>query len=363
MTLAVRRPLRFLLASLLSAPLFLSAQQVPSSPRPVTIPASQNPVPAQSSSQPITIDAVVNDKPGTPIPALTAGDFTLLDNKAQRTLTDFHAHLGKDAPVEVILLIDAVNTRYQNVAYERSEIDKYLHASEGQLPYPTTVAIFTDTGTQIQQGFSKDGNAISAALKQQDIGLRTLRRSAGFYGAEDRLSLSLTALRQLVSVESQHPGRKLIVWISPGWPYLSGPAVDLDGKQQTSIFAEIVSLSTQLRQSHITLYSIDPIGPADSGLRTFYYRAFLKGVKKPSQVDLGDLSLQVLATQSGGLAISGNSDVAGSLRHCIADADAFYQLTFDPPPAEMPNEYHHLDLLVAKPGLTARTRDGYYLQP
>ncbi len=360
MTLAARSSL-LLLASLLSAPLI--SQQIPSSPRPVTLPTGQNPVPAQSSSQPVIIDAVATDKAGTPIPALTAADFTLLDNKVQRSLTDFHPRLGKDSPVEVILLIDAVNTRYQNVAYERSEIDKFLHSNEGQLPYPTTVAIFTDTGTQIQPGFSKDGNAISAALKAQNIGLRILRRSSGFYGAEDRLSLSLTALRQLVSVESQHPGRKLIIWISPGWPYLSGPAVDLSGKQQTGVFADIVSLSTQLRQAHITLYSIDPIGPADSGIRTFYYRAFLKGVKKPSQVDLGDLSLQVLATQSGGLAITGNSDVAGSLRRCVADADAFYELTFTPPPAEVPNEYHHLDLLVAKPGLTTRTRDGYYLQP
>ncbi len=359
MTLAVR-------ASLLAAvllPFAAAAQQPGASSRPVTIPASPNPTPAQSSTQPIIIDAVATNKAGPPVPALTAGDFTLLDNKAPRALSNFQAHTGKDAPVEVVIVIDAVNTRFENVAYERSEIDKYLHTNEGQLPYPTTLAVFTDTGTQIQPGFTKDGHALSDALDHQEIGLRILRRSTGFYGAEDRLTLSLNTLRQLVSVESQHPGRKLILWISPGWPYLSGPAIDLDRKQQDSIFAEIVSLSTQLRQAHISLSSIDPIGPADAGLRTFYYETFLKGVKKPSQVDLGDLSLQVLASQSGGLAISGNSDVAGSLRRCVADADAFYELTFTPPPAETPNEYHHLELRVDKPGLTVRTRDGYYLQP
>ncbi len=362
MTLPSCPPLLLLLAALL-LPFSASAQQPDTSPRPVNIRTGQNPTPAQSSTKAVVIDAVATDKAGTPIPALQQDDFTLLDNKNPRALSSFSGHLGKDSPVEVILVIDAVNTRYSNVAYERSEIDKFLHSNEGQLPYPTTIAIFTDTGTQILPGFSKDGNAISAALKSQDIGLRILRRSAGFYGAEDRLSLSLTALRQLVSAESQRPGRKLIAWISPGWPYLSGPNVQLDKKQQDGIFAEVVSLSTQLRQSHISLYSIDPIGPADSVFRTMYYRAFLKGVKKPTQTDLGDLSLQVLATQSGGLAISGSSDVAGSLHRCLTDADAFYELTFDPPPAEQPNEYHHLDLLVAKPGLTARTREGYYLQP
>ena len=363
MTLPLRHPLSLLLVAALLVPFSAAAQQPGTTARPVTLPTGQNPTPAQSSSKPITLEAVATDKAGTPIPALQQGDFTLLDNKNPRSLTSFSGRIGKDSPVEVVLVIDAVNTRYQNVAYERSEIDKFLHANEGQLPYPSTLAIFTDTGTEIQPGFSKDGNAISAALKNETIGLRTLRRSSGFYGAEDRLSLSLNALRQLISVEAQHPGRKLIVWISPGWPYLSGPSIQLDKKQQDGIFADVVSLSTQLRQGHITLYSIDPIGPTDSIFRTMYYRAFLKGVKKPNQTDLGDLSLQVLASQSGGLAISGSSDVAGSLRRCLADADAFYELTFDPPPAEQPNEYHHLDLLVAKPGLTARTREGYYLQP
>lgn len=355
MTLALR-PL--LLASSVLFSGVAAAQQ-----RPVTLPTGQSAAPAQSSAMPLALDAVVDDASGAPVPALSQADFTLLDNKSGRPLTGFRARLGKESPIEVIVLIDAVNTSYINVAYERSELDKFLHANEGQLAYPTALAIFTDTGTQIQPTFTKDGNALSAALKSEVIGLRTLHRSAGFYGAEDRLNLSLTALRQLIAVESQRPGRKLIVWISPGWPYLSGPAIQLDRKQQDGLFAEIVGLSTAMRQNRITLFSIDPLGPTDSGFRTFYYRSFLKGVKKPDQVDLGDLSLQVLATQSGGLAITGNSDVNGSLRRCLSDANAFYELTFDPPPAETQNEYHQLTLQVARPGLTARTREGYYLQP
>lgn len=343
MTLAPFRSLLFLLSTV---PLGLSASAQ-----------------APTSAQPLTIDAVVTDKSGSPLPGLSESDLTLLDNKARRPLTAFHPSSGKHTPVEVILIIDAVNTRFQNVAYERSEIDKFLHTNEGRHPYPTTLAVFTDTGTRILPGFSTDGNVLSTSLKNEAIGLRTLRRSSGFYGAEDRLNLSLTALRQLIAAESPHPGRKLIVWISPGWPYLSGPNIQLDKKQQTGLFADVVSLSTQLRQNHITLYSIDPVGPADSGFRTFYYRAFLKGVKKPTDTDLGDLSLQVLATQSGGLAVSGNSDIHGFLHRCLQDADAFYELTFNPPPAEHPNEYHHLDLQVTQPGLTARTRDGYYIQP
>jgi hypothetical protein len=38
-------------------------------------------------------------------------------------------------------------------------------------------------------------------------------------------------------------------------------------------------------------------------------------------------------------------------------------LSFDPPHADHADEYHHIEVQVAKPGLTARTRQGYYQQP
>jgi VWFA-related protein len=98
-------------------------------------------------------------------------------------------------------------------------------------------------------------------------------------------------------------------------------------------------------------------------LRATYYETFLKGVKEPSQVLPANLALQVLAIQSGGLALNFNNDVASLLRQCLADTQAYYQISFDPPAASKSNEYHQLEIKVAKPGLIARTREGYYAQP
>jgi len=97
--------------------------------------------------------------------------------------------------------------------------------------------------------------------------------------------------------------------------------------------------------------------------RSNYYEDFLKGVSKPDQVAIGDLSLQVLSVQSGGLALYGSNDLTAMLQQCAADGQAYYELSFDPPRADKRDEYHHLEVQVAKPGLTARTREGYYLQP
>ena len=78
---------------------------------------------------------------------------------------------------------------------------------------------------------------------------------------------------------------------------------------------------------------------------------------------MGDLSLPVLAIQSGGLALNSSNNIAGLIQECVADAAPYYEISFDSSAAERPEEYHHLEVKVAKPGLTARTRQGYYAQP
>jgi VWFA-related protein len=284
---------------------------------------------------------------------------SLCSTKAPQPIASFQALTGNQAPIEVVVLVDAVNIGYTNLAYQRGQIDKFLRANGGRLPYPTTLAIFTDTGTQLLKDFSTDGNALSAALDSDDIRLRVLRRSGGFYGAEDRYNLSLQALGELAAREAPHPGRKIILWVSPGWAFLSGPEVFLDDKQEQELFSRIVGISNQLLQGHITLYSVDPLGTADT-LRTFYYQDFLKGVSKPSQVQPGDLALPVIATQSGGLALNSNNDVNLLLQKCIADTQAYYELSFDPPLTDERSAYHQLEVRVDKHGLTARTRQGYY---
>lgn len=327
------------------------------------VPAQQQPTPSQPDPNRIYLDVVVTPKSGTPVAGLQKSDFTVLDNKATRPIVTFDEFSGPKAPIEVVVLVDAVNTTYTNLSYGRQQIDTFLRANSGHLAHPTALAILTDTGTQIQPEFSSDGNELSAEFDKADIGLREIRRGAGFYGAEDRLQLSLNALQMLTTKEAARPGRKIILWISPGWPYLSGPEVDLGSKQERQLFAEIVALSTQLRTAGITLYSIDPLGSNENISWELYYQSFLKGVAKPNQAQPGDLGLQVLAVQSGGLALSASNDIAGRIEHCIADLGSYYQLSFDAPPAERPDEYHQLEIKVAQPGLTTRTRTGYYTQP
>jgi VWFA-related protein len=328
----------------------------------IAILAQQNMPPASAPASRIDLDVVVTPKSGPPVADLRQQDFTIFDNRVPQRITSFQARSGSQDPVHVILVIDAVNTAYQTIAYERGQIDKFLRANGGRLAQPTSLAFFTDKGTQMEQGFSTDGNGLSESFDHYAVGLRDIRRSSQ-YQANDRFQLSMTALREVVEQAAKLPGRKMIFWVSPGWPILSGPRIDLDYKQQNQIFGSIVGLSTQLRQARITLYSVDPLGSNEGVGRTLYYQDFLKGVSKSSQVNVGDLSLQVLAVQSGGLALASSNDVVSLLDKCLADTEAYYELSFVPAVADHRDEYHNLLVQVAKPGLTARTRTGYYAEP
>jgi VWFA-related protein len=327
------------------------------------ISAQQNTAPAPPANSKITLDVVVSPKSGPPVADLQQQDFTVLDNNSPQAITSFKVVTGREAPIQVVLVIDAVNASYQTVSVARPEIDRFLRAEGGRLAYPIALVLFTDKGLQSLGNFSTDGNALSAALDQTDVGLRSISRDAGFYGATERLDLSIRTLGQLATNLGSVQGRKIMLWVSPGWPLLSGPRVQLDSKQQQMIFANIVDLSTKLRSARVTLYNINPQGNTEALGNVAYYKDFVKGVSKPSQVAVGDLGLPVLATQSGGEVLNFNNDIASLLQECISDSVPYYEISFDPVPSDKRDEYHHLEIKLAKPGLTARTRQGYYAQP
>jgi VWFA-related protein len=322
---------------------------------------SEQDAPATQTPKSIHLDVVVTPRSGAPVAGLTQQSFSVLDNKVSQPIQSFEALSGGQTPVHIILLVDGVNTPYTRLAYARQEIDKFLRANGGHLAHPLSLAVFTNTKTRIQDVASSDGNALANMFDQYPIGLRTIHRSGGIYGADERIQLSLQTLGRLAAREANRPGRKIILWVSPGWPLLSGPGVDLTRKEQENIYSQVVALSADLRKAHITLYSIDPNGAGESiSGNAYFYQSFLKGVSKPNEVQLANLSLQVLAAQSGGLVLHGNNDIAGLLQRCVADAGNYYELTFAPSPADPAKAYHQIEVKLTDPGLTARTRHGYY---
>ncbi len=340
-------------------------QQLP--PGTITIPLKAPEGPVKQASNDIVLDVVVSGKNGVPVAGLAAKDFTLLSDKQPQKLLTFDASDGRgsDDPTHVIVLIDDVNSGFQTVAYARDQLTRFLKQAPA-LPSSAalSIALFTDTGTTLENGSSRDPESLLAFLDKNGPALRVIRRSAGFYGAAERLQLSLVELDSLLGYLRPESGRKLILWISPGWPLLSGPQTIIDNKEEQQIFNEVVHLSTTMRQERVTITSIDPLGTSDSvGFFTMYYKQFLSGVSKPQDVLPGNLALQVLAAQSGGQVLNSNNDITGEMLKGFADAGPHYTLTFAPGSSGAPDTFHPLAVQVDQPGLTARTRAGYYVGP
>jgi len=321
---------------------------------------------APNSDRRVTLDIVVNDHAGHAVPGLQQQDFTILDNKVPQTILSFRATQAgsapPDRPLQAILVVDAVDTPEEGIAYQRQQLARFLQQGEGDLPVPVSLLLLTDTA-RTPSVATRDRNTLLSSLGSLQSGLRLIGRAQGFYGATDRFKICMGAFERLVVFERTQPGRKLVIWLGPGWPLLTGPQVQLNAKTQESIFHSVVALSTVLREAGVTLYDVDLIGPSENLAQALYYEGFQKGVPSANKVAAGNLGLQVLAVQSGGRVLNSSSDMASSIESCLQDTQAFYTLTFDSPPADHPDEYHSLQIKIDKPKLTVHTRTGYYAQP
>ena len=334
--------------------------------KPLNVPAPPTERPGTSASGPVTLDVVVTDKAGRPIHSLQESDFTVLDDKQPTPIRGFTAHEVANSQDQeaVFLVMDDVNAGFDAVSLERTQIENFLRSDGGHLAVQVGIFLMTDTGLEQITDVSSDGNHLADVMHTKDGQLRELRRSAGFWGAAERLDICLRTMDQFANYVGQVPGRKLAIWISPGWPIFDNPNVIVSSHEQQQIFRSVVGFSDELRKANVTLYSIDPLGPVDAASgRTFLWENFAKPVTKVSKADPGDLALQVLVQHSGGKVFLGSNDITGEIRKCIQDALAWYTLTFDPQHASESDTWHNIEVKVDKPDTIVRTRNGYYAQP
>jgi VWFA-related protein len=299
----------------------------------------------------INLDVVVTDASGKPVSGLGLNDFTLLDNNQPAKILSFHAVEAKsnsdEPPVEVILLIDRVNLDANYVAFERQEVEKFLVRNGGHLAQPVSIFDLTSSGLEVARAPSTDGTALATQVRQLSNNLRSVGLAGGLNGAIERFYSSLKVLAAIAQSESAKPGRKLLIWLGPGWPMLNSVGVHISSSGQRENFKTIVGLSAALREARLSLYSVSA---AEGGVRSTVYRDFVKGVKSAGKSNPDNLALRVLAIQTGGRVLGPDNDLAGQIESCVQDAGAFYELSFDSARADQPDQYHDLKVTTRQGG-------------
>jgi VWFA-related protein len=190
--------------------------------------------------------------------------------------------------------------------------------------------------------------------------VRSRATAAGDFGLAEQFTSSIQTLKGIAENEARKPGRKLLIWLGNGWPLLNERQFLRTNEGEQRHFQDIVEVSQKLREARIAVYGIYSL---NSAADQFLYEAFLKPVRGFHKAEAGNLSMQVLARQTGGRVIDPSNDMAGQIDNCIADIGTYYTLTFAAVPAAQANEFHDLKVQVAQPDLTVRTTNGYYIQP
>jgi VWFA-related protein len=347
------------------------------------------------STRRITLNVQVTDAAGKPVTDLAAKDFILFDNQQPRKLAAFHAIDGEamNDATEVVIVLDAVNSSQRALEAEKTGIFKFLAKSHAPLPYPTSFVLWSN-GHLKATSATTDRNAVGRAFVSitknihsnactpvDGSAMKTLENSDAGAHSEDRSGApspdatnclqvhfkdSVAALDGMAQQQIATRGRTLLIWVGPGWPLLSSDHFQqLAPKARANYFQEIVNVLHDLRAAQVTLDSIDATEAAarDDRIASEYEHALTAGAASPESARPGSLALPVLALETGGRMMTASSDVVGDLGKLLNDADWYYALSFNPPPAQSGIELRSLEVKVSRPGLDIRTMTRYYNEP
>ena len=285
----------------------------------------------------INLDVVVTDNSGKTISGLGPKDFTLLDNHQPQKILSFHSFDGvsakPDPPVEVILVVDTIKMPFDLAAEEREEVEKFLRQRSGHLAQPISIFGLSDAGLWHLAQPSGDGNALAAEIAHDKLVFINPRRLLGNGTGEyadssapaDPAGLSaLKALGYIATSVRRKPGRKLLIWVGPGWGIGSGAdwesLPDYESLQRREsvrakqvTFDTIYWFSTLLREARISLFSFSVGERIPIPLSSLTYLDFLNGVQSVEQVSLKNLDRRVLAVHSGGRVLGPGNDLVSQI--------------------------------------------------
>ena len=332
----------------------------------------------------IHLDVAATDREGKPFSGLTAKDFALLDNAVPQKIVSFapsnQATDENERLTEAVLVLDEVNPSPVQFELVKDETIKYLRRNGGHLAQPVSIYWFTTFGLYASAQPGTDGNALAedVAHNRSHRVLWQLppHRDVHVTPEAERYKQWDRALQTIycIAIERRNkPGRKVLVWMGFGWP-ARGPLERKDNApfigswlvSSSTPFTSLVELSTRIREARLVISQVtawtDPMMP------DFDYAHYLAGVRTLSDLKKPEdtpphFALPVLAIQSGGLVLEASHGTMRGIDRCVEDASAFYTVSFDPPHAAQPDEYHELRLQTGVAGLSARTNSGYYNQP
>jgi VWFA-related protein len=396
-----RRCAQFLISLLL--PALAAAQSAKTTPTTIHV-----------TSRIVYVDVIVHDSSGHIVHGLTQKDFRVLEDNKPQHLDYFLEHIynpaapaskttsglafsNTNAPAQsnavTILLFDLLNTATSNQLVAREQMLKFLQ----ELPPGRRVSLFTLTDKlQMIQSFTGSPELLAAAAKmlkpvnlgqmpsreqvQQDSDIaKEFDREARALGptamdatvqTQDsdlglRTYSTIAALTQLANTMSPYQGRKNLFWVSESFPvaldtthnYL-GQTMPVDAHRMTNVLAD----------ARIAVYPVSVLGTDAGTSAVAFSDSDMPDPKKEPQIQFmgrGNLksAMNDIADQTGGQAIYGTNDLAGTMRRDHDDGANYYTLAYQPQNKKWNKQFRNIRVELTQKGDTLAYRRGYFAYP
>ena len=354
--------------------------------QPQSPPQNSNPTPSNSTqpvknpdgtytirtvSRLVVLDMVVVDNKGAVVTDLKREDFHVEESGQPQTILNFEVarthipapqlainstadldRLAPRAPVDIILL-DEFNTRFEDMAFARYSLKKYLEKQPDKLITPTMLIAVSLENFAVLHDYTQNKEEIISALDHH-FSVNPWQVSQGAWVSE-RYATAFITLRRVAEAVMGHPGHKNMIWIGRGFPPSRSMRTSWSIDTENRIFNAVQDCVNMLRDARVTLYTIDPAGVmADPG-----------EYGGDPMVDPfgGNYEFNRLAKATGGRTLYGRNDVDAEIQTAIQDGANIYTLSYRPVNSlSDPQKFRKIAVTVDRPGLHVITREGYYLQ-
>jgi len=313
------------------------------------------------------VDVTATDADGQPVYGLRQSDFTILEDGKPQPIRNFeevglrpvmpvrelppnvYTNLQPPPPSSAvnILLLDLANeapvdstipAELSRSTAMQKRVKDAAKAALAQMPDGTQVTLLSMTNNlRILQSFTSDRALLTAAIDATPYDLDG-NGDVQCVQSNNRNRMVLEALDQIAVSSAAIHGRKNLIWFTVGVP-----AITLPNERPECLPDYSLGLShayDQLTAAQVSVYPVAAYGVGRLGAR--------------------DLSMQLVAEATGGVAYSETNDIATAVLKAINNGANYYAIAYSPPDQKYNGTYHKIDVKVDRPGVTLDFRKGYY---
>jgi VWFA-related protein len=338
----------------------------------------------RSNTSLVQVRVVAEDSKGRPVTDLQRTDFQIEDDRKPQPITLFSADRGtrpappaasnpsadqsagshqsaspEEAPAGYsLLLLDWLNTKYTDRLFAQEQVLKLLKNFQ---PRQRVAIYLLDREPRLLHDFTSGMDELRQAVEDAGVGFpdpqddppgRFDARYSGKGGGgnteeqiffwQNRILDTLHTLEVVADHLAHVPGRKSLIWLSPGFPItLDGNVVKGARPDELNFIRNIERALARLNKADIAAYTV-----AACGL-SLTCRSY------------GD-SLNELPSRTGGTIFAGRNDLDEGMRLALEDMRVSYTLGFHVPESAAPG-IHEIRVRVNRPGVKLRYRESYEL--